>query len=263
MKRLWVSIMLAVFCLSRADMLQIPYANGKLAQSIVITLDNGNAVSPDSIRIGNAFVVEAYAAFNNLAVCSNRHELGLLFHVGEGTARRRTAIDTNWMGYPAYPVVSSMRNLDSLPRTGPVGGNPGQSFARATGYIFARPGDVECRASTFDFDSAFSQVIFVQAGGVSAKLKIVGFTQTLPGPPPPQYQDKILNTITLRLVANTDANDLVDPNPPVALRADRSTFRPGASRLRMEYDLYNPLGIRLRGVPGDHAPALSVPLRKR
>ncbi|MCD6023581.1 MAG: hypothetical protein K0Q91_497 [Fibrobacteria bacterium] len=241
--------------LSHADEFQIPYTSGKLAQSVVITLNNGASISPDSIRVGTAFVVRTYVAYNGLTVCSNSHELGLMFHLGAGgSARRRPAIDTNWMTYAAYPMLSSMINLDSVPRMSGPGGPPVPP-GKAPGYIFARPGDVQCMTDTYSADSAFSQVVFVQSGSVYAKLKIVGYTHTLPGPPPPQYQPKTLNTITLRVVVNTNANDLVDPNPPASLRGP---YRKGYAR-GQSGDLYNPLGIRLDRVPGRFEPGLRVP----
>lgn len=236
-----------LFCaVSHSDVLQIPYTSGKLSQSVVITLNNGSSISPDSIRVGTAFTVEAYLASNTLTVCSNRHELGLLLHVPSGgTTRRQATLDTNWMGYSSFPVLSSTTDLDSLPRMGQLG--LGTGVKRARGYIFAHPGDDQCWTETYSFNAAFSQVVFVQSGSVYAKLKIVDFTQTLPGPPPPQWQPKTLNTITLRMVVNTNPDDLVDPNPPVALRR-KVAYRNGGNEYSwkpVEYDLYSPLGVKL------------------
>ena len=252
-------VVASLFCaVSQSDVIQIPYTSGKLSQSVVITLNNGSSISPDSIRIGTAFTVEPYLASNTLTVCNNSHELGLLLHVPSGgTTRRQTTLDTNWMGYPAFPSVGSLTDLDSVPRMGQLGITTG--IPRGRGYIFAHPGDDQCWTDTYSFNSAFSQVVFVQSGGVYAKLKIVSFTQTLPGPPPPQYQPKTLNTITLRMVVNTNANDLVDPNPPVALHR-KVAYRNGGNEYSWQphdYDLYSPLGVKLdRNSNKRYSPAL-------
>jgi hypothetical protein len=218
-KVLWLASVLFTAGTGSADVLQIPYTNGKLAQSVVITLNNGENtgafIAPDSIRVGNLFTVQPFATMNGLTVCNNTgHGLGLMFHVASpGTVRTRVLRDTNWMADSTYPsMVNSMRDLDSM-NLYTLGGS--STTARARGYVFAHPGDVQCMTSTFNFDSAFSQVVFIQSGTVYAKVKLVAFTQTLPGPVPPQYQPKTLNTVTLRMVVNTDANNLVDPNPPV------------------------------------------------
>lgn len=239
---------LAVTCAmvsARADVLQIPYASGKKMGTFTITLNNGSAISPDTVRIGSALTIVPYLAYSLLAVCNNSNELGLQIRpAGGGNVFRRFNRDSNWVGYTAPYLLSSNTFADSVPRLF----SPAQpaNLPKARGFVFAYPGDNNCMTETYGLDSNYRQLMFPTGGGYYSKLQIYAFTHTLPGPPPPQYQPKVLNTISVRYVIN-DTTDL-SGNPVAILPApSRAGLKAG---LAATPDLYNPLGVRLKDGTG-------------
>lgn len=237
----------------RAETLEIPYAGGKLYGTFTVTLDNGTSISPDTVRIGSALTIIPYLAYSLIAVCNNRNELGFqLLPAGDGSVLRRPNGDTNWMSYDFYPVaVSSMVSADSVPVLTPA--EP-PDLSKARGYVFARPGDWICETETYEFDTDYRQILFPAGDGFYAKLQIFAFTQTLPGPPPPQYQPTILNTVSVRYVINDDPEDLADES--VSLRPARPRYgKAGEGAVNH----VNPLGIRVHPAAARPVPALPVP----
>lgn len=240
--------------LSPATVLDIPYPGGKRSGSFTVTVDNGKAISPDTIRIGAALTFRVYFQILPLAVCSNRGELGIqVFATGGGITMRRPSHDTDWIAYPSPHSLSSNVLADSVPTLSP---SDPSAPSKAQGWIIARPGDLDCMTDTYSLDSNYRQLLFPVGGGYYSKIQVASFTETVPGPPPPLYQPRVLNTVTVRYIINEEP-DLSGPAPIRPARPEPAS-RFGA---RLEQELYNPLGIKLRRDPGRFEPTLPGPAK--
>jgi hypothetical protein len=100
----------------------------------------------------------------------------------------------------------------------------------------------------------WNRLVFVHNGSVYAKLAITAKQDTLWGSGIPSYQ--YIKTVTLRYLINS-SNDLSGLITPLQ-RASKSQIgsRFGA---RVEQELYNALGVRLRRDAGRFEPAFPAP----
>jgi hypothetical protein len=255
MKNLMVGIFL-LGSLSWGSVVTVPYTSGKIAQSV--TVGTRGTYSPDSVRVGSQFILRFYRAPSALTVCGAPTQLVLQVLV-TGSARRRPDNDTNWMAYTGYPQASSMINLDSM---GPVqtGPNP---YGSAPAYAYGTEGQFNtCMGATYSLAQTYQQIVFVQSGTTYAKFRIFTYSG-VDESVTPLLQFYYLNSISIRMVVSGNANDLVDPNPPVAIRGNFESrsraFSNGSERARVAHDLYNPLGIRLVREPGRFEAVLPGP----
>ncbi len=205
------------------QVLHFPYEKGKQANSFNISLKtNSTKNSPDSIQVGSLFTIVPYFAPSMLTVCNNRSEFGLKILIASGQANGTLGKDTNWNGYSQYPT--SIIVLDSVPK---LMGTccPYSNGPKALGYVFATPGDFDCRVQTYSLEKNYGQVIFFHQGNTYGKIKIMGYLEE-------RYMVRdvefsALLKINVRYLISDNINDLVDDSAAVAIHPLKSSkWRP-------------------------------------
>jgi hypothetical protein len=236
--------------LTPAYALQIPYAGGKQGESIEIrTLTPSpfpwgqSSLGSVTIEIAGVFSIRfrEVAAQNDSSFCSSQDAaLGKIFLQisGEGVVRQLADSGMDWQLHQTRPPETDLIVFASLP----LPGDPG-----AVGYRFASVGS--CEGSHQFVAPNWNRLIFIRNGSRHTKVAIVAKQDTAWGTLP--YYG-YLKTITLRYVVN-DWDELSDP---VAIRPVRPSREHPRFNASMEYDLYNPLGVRLRREPGPFEAAL-------
>jgi hypothetical protein len=235
-----------------AATLQIPYVGGKQIDSVKISMADTTGfyyfgvqaytIIPDTLKIGNVFSL----AFHHVQglpphLCSMTDaEYGKLYVqvFTAGTASRLIDSGFGWSEQDVHPPENSLVALDTLPS---VNGNP-----VPMGFIFAK--ELYCEGTYTHLEQKWNRVIYIRNGGRYAKVAVTaneGLGRSGLG------GSFFLTKITVRYIIN-DANEL---GAPVAIRAARSARRDVRLGAKMEYDLYNPLGVRLAS-PRSNEPAL-------
>jgi hypothetical protein len=263
MKNLFVSTQgLAIIFLAgaaSAAILEIPYTGGKQSGAVEISTSSGDPGSgnlgfrthPDTVRIGGLTVRLYTGAELALTVCGFKPPTVAIFDAPFGSVRQSPDKSAEWSRFAGHP--DSTIALDSV--TGYQG--YGTSARRVgQGFNLYKAGERNtCMGAEYSMEPDWNRIVFLRFGsGVDYRAKVsfqvkrdtvFGFN--------PQYQ--ILKSITLHYVLNANSNDL---SGPVAIRPARSR---GATRqgLQVPYDVYNPLGIRLKREPGRFAPGVRAP----
>ncbi len=244
-----------------ASVVEIPYSGGKVSGSHEVSLYSGSLGSgtyratPDSLRIAAVTLRFFVQPGPYPTVCGYKPPIGMQVIVGSfGAAWQAADTSSAWSDFQAFPQGSAIP-LDSV--TGASFQEPYTDTLRAPGYFFVEAGERNsCDGSEFSFRSHWNRVIFARWGsGVdyAAKISIRSYQDTTFGMLP-MYQ--VLRSVSVHYVVNTTSTDLVPIRPG---RPEQARSRFGA---KVEHDLYNPLGIKIRRESGRYEPTVTVP-RKR
>ncbi len=239
--------------LAQAATLVIPYTGGKLAGTQKIQMVSyspylglQNSISPDSLQFGNVFSFKlgfADGHFDQTHLCSTADSEFTKIYIqvtSSGSASRLKDSSTSWQSFVSYPPASQLVPLDTL-----VSGN-GTRVSSA--YLLARIGTCEGTATVVA--PGWNRVIFVRNGSRYAKVAMIAHKDTGYGSLPSYY---FIQELTATYVVN-DTNDLTGP---VSIRPVGWSRTPPRFGTRLEHDLYNTLGVKLRLEPGHFEWALS------
>ena len=239
-----------------ATVLQIPYtiSEGKKTGSVEISIANG--LDPDSVRLGG-LIVRLYDGVKvALAVCGFKPTTVVQIIGGFSVVHQTTDTSADWNQLGTFPHLSNLVKVDSIKawdgdmssgveRTGP-------------GFALFKSGETNsCSGAEYFMERNWNRVLFVTFGsGISyrAKLSFQAKKDTTYGMLP-RFQ--VLRSVTLYYVLTANSDDV--SGGPIAVRPEVRTRARGSSGLKVDYDVYNPLGIRLGRERGRFEPSLSVP----
>jgi hypothetical protein len=135
----------------------------------------------------------------------------------------------------------------------------GSDSLAAPGFELFKAGqNNNCAGEEYSMTRGWNRVVFLRYGsGVDyrAKLSFQAVDDTVYQGPPSFTTYQILRSLRLDYVLNSNSTDLSGPVSIRTARPDRGPSRFGA---RVEHELYNPLGIKLRHEPGRFEPTLKV-----
>jgi hypothetical protein len=256
---LWLVPVLAG--LAAAAVHQIPYNGGKLAGSVVLsgpsvpaTIGGQPGIPQDTVKIGSAVTVRFGYASNTLpAVCGAKQ--GYVVQI-LGAVWQTADTSSDWNGLGTYPS-SGLVAVDSI--------NAWPSFdvqvpARAPGFgLFQSGQNNTCSGEAYIMEPKWNRVVFLRYGsGIDYRVKLTfGSVIDTSYTTPPSYTSyHRLQKISLHYVLNANSTDLAGPVSLRPSRPARGELRFGA---RVEHDLYNPLGVRMKRYAGRYEPVLSKP----
>jgi hypothetical protein len=236
---------------------QIAYTGGKLVGSTEISMRSGDvttgsyAISPDTVRFGTVFALRFFMVNDPLpAVCGARPMFAVQV-LPNAVVRQRPDTSVAWSQYTTWSA-DTLVPVDSIGS----GTNANPQF-RAPGFnLVEAGGGNNCIGSVYILQPRWNRLVFLHrpTSGVQpyyGKVAVTAYRDTSLG---------ILKSFTLTYVLNQQSGQSVDlTGGTVAIHAVRPA-RPSGGNARfgagMEYDLYNPLGVRLRRDAGRHEPAL-------
>ena len=243
-----------------ATVLQVPYTGGKQSGAVVISTHSGDSHSgqsspnPDTVRIAG-LTVRLYDKIDvALTVCGFKGPTVALFTGAFGTVWQSADTSADWNRFDTIPAgaiaVDSVTGWEGNGGSAPVK-RVGQGFA-----LFSAGQRNTCQGAEYFMAPKWNRVVFLRFGsGVDyrAKLSFQSKRDTTFGILP-QFQ--VITSITLNYVINQNAKDL---SGPVGLRPEKPKGFAPRHAPKVEYDLYNPLGIRLNRAPGRFEPRLRAP----
>lgn len=248
---------------SSASIREIAYAGGKQSGSVEIVTSSGNPLqsilNPDTVRIGG-LTVRLYNRVDGVpAACSFKPLAAALFDAPLGSVRQSPDMSADWDRFGGHPDTTIP--VDTL--SGPQGAGYPSAVMRGTPAVglFKAGGTNTCMGSEYFMEPNWNRIVFLRFGsGVDyrAKLSFQAKRDTVWGFNP-QYQ--VITSITLHYVLNANSNDLSGP----AAVLPKPTGGFGRTGVKVDYDLYNPLGVRLSpdGGRGRFEPALPAARRAR
>ena len=237
-----------------ATVLQIPYtiSEGKKTGSVEISIANG--LDPDSVKLG-LLTMRLYDGVQVApAVCGFKPTT--VVQILGGEVHQTTDTSADWNQLETFPHFSNLAKVDPIKawdgdmssgveRTGP-------------GFALFQSGQTNtCSGAEYFMERNWNRVLFVTFGsGISyrAKLSFQAKKDTTYGMLP-RFQ--VLRSVTLYYVLTANSDDV--SGGPIAVRPEVRTRARGSSGLKVDYDVYNPLGIRLGRDRGRFEPSLSVP----
>jgi hypothetical protein len=213
------------------------------------------APSPDTVRFGNVFSLRFFAVNDPLpAVCGAKPTFAVQF-LSSAIARQRADSSAAWSQHTTYS--DSLVPLDSI-----GSGTQANPPVRAPGFNLVAAGqNNNCSGSEFVLAPRWNRLVFLHrptagVGDYYAKVAITAYRDTSFGMLPYYH---VLRSFTLTYVLNNQRLG----TQPVDLSGGTVAIRParparGSARFGagVEYELYNPLGIRLRHGAGKYEPAL-------
>lgn len=263
-----IAAVLLTVGLAQASFQQIAYTGGKQVNTFTVSMYSGSpglgqhAPSPDTVKIGSIFSLRFYAVPSMLAVCGAPTRFGMQFLI-PGTVQEPVDTTLSWSDIGTYAAAAPFKSLDSVPGGWSQNPQPSPAQPRAPGFDFMDAGQRNtCDGAQFSLLPRWNRAVLVQRGsGVvyTAKVSIRAYADTSFGMLP-YYQ--MVQYIEVRYVLNQNSADLADPVAILPAPGSRSGLR---LRLRagMEYDLYNPLGIRLKRGAGKFEAAVPDPRAPR
>jgi hypothetical protein len=250
------TFVLLLVAITQSAALDIPYSGGKQEQTIEVRTVHEAAPTWTvsdlrylSITFGNLFSVQfrMMDAEDSYRCSMDDSATSRIFlRVSTpGEAVQLADSGTTWDAQNSYPSPGASTPL------APVQGTY-DSFP-LPGYRFGF--EMYCEGEDQRVNPNWNRLVFVKSGSHYAKFAITATQDTvwnvhfITG-----Y--RYIKTITLHYVVN-ETNDLTGNTSLLRpSRPNRSGSRFGA---RMEHELYNPLGIRLRREPGRYEPTVTVP----
>jgi hypothetical protein len=253
----WVLLLVLLMAgQTSATVLQIPYtpSDGKKTGSVEISTANG--LDPDSVKLG-LLTIRLYDGVKvALAVCGFKPTTVVQIVGGFSVVHQTADTSADWNQLGTYPHLSNLVKVDSIKAWD---GDMSSGVERtAPGFALFKSGQTNtCSGAEYFMEPNWNRVVFVSFGsGINyrAKLSFQAKSDTSYGMLP-RFQ--VLRSITMYYVITANSDDV--SGGPIAVRPEARTRARGSSGLKVDYDVYNPLGIRLGRERGRFEPSLSVP----